>query len=248
MSETDLTHLVERAKLAESAERYEDMAKAMKEVAERKKFLSSEERNLLSVAYKNVIGARRSAWRVVGGVEAKDGQNKSIAESYKKEIEKELKEICTTVLDLLKIVTPEAGNRKEEDTAESLVFYLKMTGDYYRYLAEVAQSSERPEVLEQSEKSYQEATDVAANGLASTHPIRLGLALNFSVFYYEIKSDHTKACKLAKTAFDDAISELDNLQESTYKDSTLIMQLLRDNLTLWTADSENPSNDVEETA
>jgi len=43
---------------------------------------------------------------------------------------------------------------------------------------------------------------------------------------------------LAKTAFDDAIAELDTLSEESYKDSTLIMQLLRDNLTLWTSDMQ----------
>jgi hypothetical protein len=75
-------------------------------------------------------------------------------------------------------------------------------------------------------------------GLPPTHPIRLGLALNYSVFFYEILGSPDKACELAKTAFDDAIAELDQLHEESYKDATLIMQLLRDNLTLWTSDQE----------
>ena len=72
-----------------------------------------------------------------------------------------------------------------------------------------------------------------------TDPIRLGLALNVSVFYYEIVGDHSKACTIAKSAFDQAIAELDSLPEDAYKDSTLIMQLLRDNLTLWTGGENN---------
>src|ERR1700743_373066 len=91
----------------------------------------------------------------------------------------------------------------------------------------------------------QNATDVAQTELTPTHPIRLGLALNFSVFYYEILNSPDRACHLAKQAFDDAIAELDSLSEESYRDSTLIMQLLRDNLTLCTS---SESGDAEESA
>ena len=101
----------------------------------------------------------------------------------------------------------------------------------------------------------QNATDVAQTDLTPTHPIRLGLALNFSVFYYEILNSPDRACHLAKQAFDDAIAELDSLSEDSYRDSTLIMQLLRDNLTLWTSSeggegegSGEASKDGEKTA
>merc|ERR1711988_1725931 len=113
--------------------------------------------------------------------------------------------------------------------------YLKMKADYYRYLAEFAEGVEKDDNANEAQKSYEAATE-KAKSLPSTHPIRLGLALNFSVFLYEVQSKSNQACDLAKKAFDDAIAELDTLDEESYKDSTLIMQLLRDNLTLWTSD------------
>lgn len=232
----DKDDLVQRAKLAEQAERYDDMSQAMKQVTETGVELSNEERNLLSVAYKNVVGARRSSWRVISSIEQKtegSERKQQMAREYRGKVEKELIEICDEVLALLdKYLISKASN------AESKVFYLKMKGDYYRYLAEVATGDQRNKVVEESQKAYQEAFDISKSKMQPTHPIRLGLALNFSVFYYEILNSPDKACQLAKQAFDDAIAELDTLNEDSYKDSTLIMQLLRDNLTLWTSDTQ----------
>lgn len=233
----DKEGLVQRAKLAEQAERYDDMAAAMKLVTESGGELSNEERNLLSVAYKNVVGARRSSWRVISSIEQKtegSGKKQQMAKEYRQKVETELKDICKEVLTLLdKFLVPKSAN------PESKVFYLKMKGDYYRYLAEVAFAEEKAGVIENSQKAYQEAFDVAKSKMQPTHPIRLGLALNYSVFFYEILNSPDRACQLAKQAFDDAIAELDTLNEDSYKDSTLIMQLLRDNLTLWTSDTAN---------
>mmetsp|Transcript_21657 Transcript_21657/g.36809 ORF Transcript_21657/g.36809 Transcript_21657/m.36809 type:complete len:125 (-) Transcript_21657:179-553(-) len=111
-----------------------------------------------------------------------------------------------------------------------------MKGDYHRYLSEFQQGDVRKASASAALDAYQSATEVASSDLPPTHPIRLGLALNFSVFYYEILNSPDRACHIAKQAFDDAIAELDTLSEESYKDSTLIMQLLRDNLTLWTSD------------
>jgi len=238
----DKEELVQRAKLAEQAERYDDMAAAMKSVTETGVELSNEERNLLSVAYKNVVGARRSSWRVISSIEQKtegSERKQQMAREYREKVETELREICYEVLNLLdKFLIPKASN------AESKVFYLKMKGDYYRYLAEVATGENRN--MEDSQKAYQEAFEISKNKMAPTHPIRLGLALNFSVFYYEILNSPEKACQLAKQAFDEAIAELDTLNEDSYKDSTLIMQLLRDNLTLWTSDTQNDGEEATE--
>merc|ERR1712186_261141 len=123
-------------------------------------------------------------------------------------------------------------------TGESKVFYQKMKADYYRHIAEFSEGDAKTKAAENARVAYDEAQKVAEKDLAVTHPIRLGLALNFSVFQYEVLNKPDDACKMARTAFEDAIAELDNVDESSYKDSTLIMQLLRDNLTLWTSDQE----------
>jgi 14-3-3 protein beta/theta/zeta len=228
---------IEKAKCAEQAERYEDMVSAMKQVVTSNVDLRPEDRNLLSVAYKNVVGARRSSWRVISSIEQKasDDDKKDLCKDYREVIEGELKKICEEVLGLLDEHLIVKADK------ESKVFYLKMKGDYLRYLAEVFTGDDN--YKEKSKDAYEKADETAKVELTSTHPIRLGLALNFSVFYYEIMNKPDKACQLAKKAFDDAISDLDQLKDETYKDSTLIMQLLRDNLTLWTTDTENKMDD-----
>ena len=90
--------------------------------------------------------------------------------------------------------------------SEKLADTKDRKGDYHRYLAEFAMGDKRKESAEKSLEAYQAATEVAATDLAPTHPIRLGLALNFSVFYYEILSSPDKACLMAKTSFDEAIA------------------------------------------
>uniref|UniRef100_A0A5F9CM97 Tyrosine 3-monooxygenase/tryptophan 5-monooxygenase activation protein eta n=1 Tax=Oryctolagus cuniculus TaxID=9986 RepID=A0A5F9CM97_RABIT len=211
------------------------------QVTELNEPLSNEDRNLLSVAYKNVVGARRSSWRVISSIEQKtmaDGNEKKLekVKAYREKIEKELETVCNDVLALLDKFLIKNCN---DFQYESKVFYLKMKGDYYRYLAEVASGEKKNSVVEASEAAYKEAFEISKEHMQPTHPIRLGLALNFSVFYYEIQNAPEQACLLAKQAFDDAIAELDTLNEDSYKDSTLIMQLLRDNLTLWTSDQQD---------
>merc|ERR1719193_139557 len=115
-----------------------------------------------------------------------------------------------------------------------------MSGDYYRYLSEFMPCEENHDC---AKTFYEKATEVANAGLPETHPTRLGLALNYSVCCYEILDKKELACEIAKKAFDSAIDKLDTLNDSSYKDSTLIMQLLRDNLTLWTSEKEDEAQE-----
>merc|ERR1711907_498187 len=170
--------------------------------------LSVEERNLLSVAYKNAVGSRRASWRIITSVEQKEtskGNDANVGhcKEYRTKVEAELQGICDTILSLLdKSLIPGA---KE---AEAKVFYHKMKGDYFRYIAEFTEGDKKSTAANKAKLAYDDAM-AAASELAVTHPIRLGLALNFSVFHYEVLSNPDEACKMARTAFEDAISELD---------------------------------------
>merc|ERR1712048_631703 len=155
------------------------------------------------------------------------------AKEYCVKVETELQKICDTILGLL-----DGTLIGKASTGESKVFYQKMKADYYRYIAEFSTDDKKTKAAENARMAYEDAHKVAEKDLVVTHPIRLGLALNYSVFQYEVLAQPDEACKMARTAFEDAIAELDNVAEDSYKDSTLIMQLLRDNLTLWTSDQE----------
>jgi len=227
------------AKLAEQAERYDEMAEYMESVGNSADELSVEERNLLSVAYKNAVGSRRAAWRIITSVQEKEthkgnADNAGYAKEFCTKVEAELQKICDNILTLLdqKLIG-------KASTGESKVFYQKMKADYFRYIAEFTVEEQRSKAAENARLAYEEATKVAHAELVVTHPVRLGLALNYSVFQYEVLQSPEEACKMARTAFEDAIAELDNVQEESYKDSTLIMQLLRDNLTMWTSDTDD---------
>lgn len=231
------------------------MVENMKRIASSNQELTVEERELLSVAYKSVIGPRRTSWRIVSFIEQKEESKGNKAQvtmikSYKGKIESELANICEDILDVLdKHLIPSAAS------GESKVFYHKMyamahlprqllmklsrMGDYHRYLTEFATGDKRKESADKSLTAYKDASEVAVTELPPTHPIRLGLALNFSLFYHEILNSPDRACHLAKQAFDDAIAELDTLLGESYKHSILLMQLLRDNLTLWTSDMQD---------
>merc|ERR1712216_86019 len=149
------------AKLAEQAERYDEMADHMKTVGGEGNALSTEERNLLSVAYKNAVGSRRAAWRIITSVEQKEksksnDSNAAFAKEYCGKVEGELDKICNTILGVLDSnLIPKATN------GESKVFYQKMKADYYRYIAEFTSGDAKTKAAESATAAYSEAQTVA---------------------------------------------------------------------------------------
>merc|ERR1711971_789066 len=172
--------------LAEQAERYDEMAEHMEKVGRLPDELSVEERNLLSVAYKNAVGSRRAAWRIITSVEQKEKtkgneEQAKWAKEYCQKVEAELQKICDTILGLL-----DNNLIAKATTGESKVFYQKMKADYYRYIAEFSDGVKKSKAADNARLAYEDASKVAEKDLVVTHPIRLGLALNYSVSQYEV--------------------------------------------------------------
>ena len=177
-----------------------------------------EELNILSVAYKNVIGSCCAFWRVITSIEQKgDADKLTITRDYKSRIENVLIDICNDILGIIdKSLIPNSI------LEEAKVFYYKMKGDYHQYLSEFQTGASRKASASSALDAYTSASGIASTELPPTPPIRLGLALNFSLFFHDLNSPG-RACTTVKSVFDDAIAELDTLNEESYKDSTLIM-------------------------
>ena len=231
------------AKLYERAERYPDMVKTINKFVELDPKLTKDERNILSAGYKNIISDKRASWRLLNSMERKESKKNSSQveniKSVKNSIEKEL----TNIIDEVQIIIDKYLIPNAID-AENKVYYLKLKGDYYRYKCEFSTGEEFNEACSKAEKVYEEANEIANKSIPISSSTRLGLALNYSVFFYEIKGLKEEACKIAKNAFDEAMKVLDILEKSKPKDTILIIQLLKENLILWS--NEMNDNDEEE--
>ena len=232
MKDYSRDELVYLSKIFERAERYSEMFKFVINFVKIDPNLNLEERNLLSVCFKNVIADKRASWRLFNYMdkkeEKKNSQNLAYLKEVKSKIEDEMREIFEDVqMSLDKHLIP---NSKDFETK---VFFLKVKGDYFRYKAEFSSAKEYDIACLQAEKAYKDAYEIAEKNIPIFSSIRLGVALNFSVFYYEIKVMKEEACHIAKTTFEEAIKIQDELEKKKAKDSLLIIQLLKENLILW---------------
>ena len=184
------------ARVAEQAERFEDMVSYLAAVLDEKGAdVSADERNLLSVAFKNLISSKRAACRTIAAIEQNPKYSKfsSALSDYKQKIEDQLTADCERVVDMIK----QKVLAKEGCGGEAKAFFVKMVGDYYRYIAENAKDAKLEEVKNKALEAYSEANQI---DLAPCNPIKLGLALNSSVFHYEVMKNHKAACDLADKA------------------------------------------------
>ena len=287
------------ARCAERSERWDDVCRFVKESIKLAPLipqhtqqadsadLSEDERHLLQLSYKHVIGQQRASWKVMrqiqqaamqqqqaqqqsqqvagvvsstagpsvpslppAGSRVDDARFLELSEDYKQQLEKEIHLQCSELIHLLESVLLKTVHRPE-----SKCVYLKLAGDMYRYLAELVLARTgftsngcAGGYDKKSHECYSMAYKLAASALPPNHPVRLQCALNLSVCLYEIMRERKAACDIAKAAFDGAIAKLEELPEASYKDATLIMQLLRDNLTLWTQQNSNAQQHAQQQA
>lgn len=196
------------AKIAEHTGRFDDMADMMKGVVNMDGHLNKEERAMLSTVYRHLVGERRVAWRMVcsgysngdsimgacGGDEDAHHVH-DMFDVMRSRIEDEIMDYCDDIQDLLsKIIL-------NETCTEGLVSLLKMKGDYYRYAAEILTHEDLEMNLQLAHESYMKSYNLAVNSLSASNDTRLGVALNFSVFFYEVAKDTEKAIFMAKQTY-----------------------------------------------
>ncbi|KAA1477289.1 14-3-3-like protein [Dentipellis sp. KUC8613] len=203
------------AKLADESERWDDVITQLKSIISFSNAqLTVEERNLLSVAYKNATGTHRASWRTLDTLEKHQAQahaprrEAALLRRAKERIERDIADACRDVLALLERTLVPAAAAGEEK-----VFYKKMQGDYYRYLVECARRQQREHYAQLSLEAYKGAYKHALGTLEPWHPTRLGLALNFAVYYRDVRGSPERACHLAKHAFDEAVAAMWQMPE-----------------------------------
>merc|ERR1711879_435757 len=176
-----------------------------------------DERNNLSLAFKNHVGAKRQAWRALAAYQSRDPD--PIVSEYRGTVEKELQDTCNEAIQLIR-----SHLLVRAEDVEAKVFYTKMMGDYYRYLAEFSVGEQQAQEAAAAKQSYSDAVNLA-DGLSPNNAIRLGLALNFSVFYFEVLRSPSEAIALASKT-------VQSLQGDggMDEDSVQICQLLQENL------------------
>ena len=228
----EMEELSALAYVAEIAERYEDASKYIEELIKKKKDdLTKEEKDIFYNSNKYIINSKRCSLRSTNLLEEKEKKHSSqyisIVENFKNILESEIIEVCKNIINLINNYL-----LKKTLIDESKVFYLKMKGDYCRYLCEILNLNENQNYIDESEKSYKEANDLAQN-FPWINPVRLGLSLNYSVFYYEIKKNVNQAIKIAKEAIKGVKKQNDKIKEDEDKDALLTLQTLKENILIW---------------
>ncbi|KAH9976028.1 14-3-3 domain-containing protein [Lactifluus volemus] len=223
------------AKLAGQAERWDDVIKQLKSIISYSDgHLTMEERNLLSIAYKHVMGTLLTSWRNIEGIEKQETVNgcvtqrkQALIRHQREKIENELADACRDLLNLLdRSLVPVV------EPGEERVFNYKM----HETICRVRPTSRPRTISTTSIRAHKALYKHAFNTLPPWHPTRLGVALNFFVHFHDVHGSPDRACHLTNHAFDEVVGAMHATPEHTFRDSLMILQFLRDDIILWSAE------------
>lgn len=223
------------SKLYEKAERFPDMIKTISKIIELNPKLNKEECDILSTGYKSMITDKRSSWHILHAMERKEKNKKSKTlqniREIKSHIEQEIRDVCNQLQSVLdKYLIPNVEEYENE------VYFYKLKADYYRYICEFAKEKEYEDNLKNSENFYKKAYNISIKNLPVNNCTRVGLALNYSIFLYEIKGEKNEAFDIAKKTFDESMKFVDDLEKPKCRDTLIIIQLLKENLIFWNSE------------
>jgi 14-3-3 protein epsilon len=224
--------------LLDQTDRYSDMVDLMKRVIEADPVLTSDQRNLLSLSYKNIITGRRNGLRYLTTLADRDEatatpQRVEQIELFRRSIIEELDQSC---LELIKLIDDTLLPAAQDSDAR--LYYHKLKADYWRYISENKVGEEKENAAKHARDAYEAALVIARTEIPPYKPTSLGLVLNYSVFLYEIAGEKQAAIDLARRTGEECGLTIENNSKDAFTEATNILQLLRDNVAIWSKGSE----------
>ena len=205
----------------------------MKRVIALSPILTPEELNLLNIAYKNPIASRRSSLNDV--LEFINRESPASCPSRVQKLQmfrdtllEEIKEICLDLINLIDTSLLPAANEPQQR-----VSFEKMKGDYYRYICEKRDKADIEDLIQKANECYQSGMTIAQEELDNANSTYLGLVLNYSVFLYDIMELKNEAIEISKKAFNDAEYMTSSMNDTAYKDTIMVLRLLKTNFVNW---------------
>ena len=241
MSDVTLRKSLYLATILENAGKHEEAMKYMEEIAKSKKNdLSIEEINLLTISFNNQITKKLNQIKILNKVIAKDELTNSkylkTDTNIRDIIQRDINDICNKMINLCDNYLL---NKTEKN--ETKILYLKLRGQYYRYLSDVLENEQQKDANKNAINSFNEAFELIDN-LSVTNPIRLGFILNYAIFQYEFLDDIDTALKIAKENFEIGINQLEKVNDNNeYKNASSILMLLKQNIDMWNNEKEKES-------
>jgi 14-3-3 protein epsilon len=225
--------------LYEDSERFEEIRQHSKYSLSKE--FTQQERQSFYNCYKKVLQARRTVWHPVYVLEKKEIGKQRVIAWYRKKLESEMEEVCREVFAVADFQIKVSKN------LEHKAFFYKMKGDYCRYQAEYQTISENADLygvtaVQNAFYSYEQASEIALTEFPPSNILRLSLALNFSVFFYEIIRSVDRALLLARMAYQDGINDLNSVDGQSKKETEKLLAMINENIVLWSSETQFSSN------